>query len=304
MENTGKVLFADDSPQWYIASGAQWVGPMRAAEVYEKVLQGQILWTHLVWKPGMSAWQKICDAPTFQALVPKLSSGLSAEEGTKTGIRSAGAKGVRAGGKSTPPPAPAEGDANIWFLYYGDAQYGPFSQDEVEHHLAIGKIHPKVHAWCDGMDNWKTIDKLPEFKSALLAQKKLPPPAPPAARATASAANSRAKENRGAPRKPLVARIMMSDSRQVHTGVCRDISIGGMQVLTDATPGKVGDWLKMNVSTAGAKSSAKSAEKIDSFVAEGVIVRVLEDGRGFSFRFEGLNAAAKRAIENYVQSSG
>ena len=289
MENTGKVLFADDSPQWYIASGAQWVGPMTAADVYEKVIQGQIAWTHLVWKPGMSAWQKICDVPTFLALVPKP----VASESSKTGIKSPGAKGARAG-KATPPPAPVEAEARTWFLYYSDAQYGPFSQDEVEHYLSIGKIDSKAHAWCDGMDNWKPIEKLPEFKSALGAQKKLPPPAPPAVRA---AAKGRTKENRGAPRKPLVARIMMSDSRQVHTGVCRDISIGGMQVLTEVVPGKVGDWLKMNVSTVGGR-------KIESFVAEGVIVRVLEDGRGFSFRFEGLNAAAKRAIENYVQSSG
>jgi hypothetical protein len=34
-------------------------------------------------------------------------------------------------------------------------------------------------------------------------------------------------------------------------------------------------------------------------VAEGMVVRILEDGRGFSFRFEKLPENARKSIEKY-----
>jgi hypothetical protein len=84
----------------------------------------------------------------------------------------------------------------------------------------------------------------------------------------------------------------------VIVGVCRDISIGGMQVLTENIPGAAGTRLRMNISP----SSQESGRKIEPFVAEGIVVRILEDGRGFSFRFEKLPEPAKQAIEAYFES--
>lgn len=43
MENTGKVLFGDDVPQWYVALGDRWEGPMSASTVYQKVLNEEVL---------------------------------------------------------------------------------------------------------------------------------------------------------------------------------------------------------------------------------------------------------------------
>jgi UDP-N-acetylenolpyruvoylglucosamine reductase len=110
------------------------------------------------------------------------------------------------------------------------------------------------------------------------------------------------RERRHAPRRPLLARLMMTQGDLLITAMCRDISIGGMQVLTDKVPGPVGTHLKMNVSSTEGKTDVSvSGRKIEPFVAEGVIVRILEDGRGFSFRFDGLSANAKRAIETYIE---
>jgi hypothetical protein len=71
-----------------------------------------------------------------------------------------------------------------------------------------------------------------------------------------------------------------------------------MQVLTDQVPGPVGTKLKLNVSPAG------KGKKLDAFIAEGEIVRILEDGRGYSFRFTQLAPAARKSIESYIQSTG
>jgi hypothetical protein len=81
--------------------------------------------------------------------------------------------------------------------------------------------------------------------------------------------------------------------------MCRDISVGGMQVLTDQIPGVSGTRIRLNVSPVN-PSRSKASSAIEPFVAEGVIVRILEDGRGFSFRFEGLTDRAKKIIEKYI----
>ena len=67
-----------------------------------------------------------------------------------------------------------------------------------------------------------------------------------------------------------------------------------MQVLTDRIPGAVGSRLKLNVSPSGEKA-------VEPFVAEGVIVRILEDGRGFSFRLEQISDQARAAIQKYIE---
>ena len=41
---------------------------------------------------------------------------------------------------------------------------------------------------------------------------------------------------------------------------------------------------------------------LPSFVTEGEIVRVLEDGRGFSFRFNRLTDDARKAIQTYIEN--
>ena len=96
----------------------------------------------------------------------------------------------------------------------------------------------------------------------------------------------------------MVAQVLMSDEQTVIVGICRDISIGGVQVLADRSPAPVGSKLKMNISPSGDGSS----RDFQPFVAEGVVVRILEDERGFSFRFNRLSDAAKKSIEDYIES--
>lgn len=303
MENTGKVLFEDASPVWFIALGAKWVGPLAAADVYRKVSRQEISWAHYIWRKGMKDWQRICDVPAFQALVPGAPSRTMQEEvadrseefvrpGAVSGNRAAAAKPVvksvapkQASAKKAPPPAPPREDENseerIWYMHTNDTQYGPFSTGEIGAMVDNGKIHGRVYLWRDGMSGWERLEKLVQFTGKVKAS--------PAAEMKAN--------QRKAPRKPLVAKILLANDEDVVTAVCRDISVGGMQVLTDKIPGAVGEKIKMNVSPADAEKS-----KFRPFVAEGVIVRVLEDGRGFSFRFSRLTDAAKRSIESYVES--
>jgi hypothetical protein len=144
------------------------------------------------------------------------------------------------------------------------------------------------------MLNWERLEGISTFKEACAeAERAYRERKKGRAAEKAGPRGGVSAEQREHPRKPLVARITMANEDSVIVGVCRDISVGGMQVLTDRIPGVSGNRIKINVSPTGSSS-------FEPFVAEGVIVRILEDGRGFSFRFERINDQARRAIEGYV----
>jgi hypothetical protein len=249
--------------------------------IYQKVLKKEISWAHYVWRPGRPGWERICDVPEFQAAVPPLPAQNLRQEVKKAAL----------------PPAPKveEEKSGIWFLHDQDTQFGPFRKSEMIRFIQSRRVKGSVFAWRDGMSNWERLEKIETFREFFKlpeagSKKKVLPPAPP---------SSRKSEQRDTPRKPLVAKIMMAKGEEIVTAICRDISIGGLQVLTDRIPAPVGTSIRMNVSALGQKLGKT---KMEPFVAEGVIVRILEDGRGFSFRFERLTESAKRAIEAYINA--
>ncbi len=305
MENTGEILFSDEKPQWYIAMGDRWIGPLSATDVYEKILNQEITWAHYVWKEGQKDWERVCLVETFQAALPRAPSGnvkTEVKEASKP-VASGGGSGKKSGASKTAPSSTsgdekkkppaisekgsdgAKASQRTWFLYYNETQYGPFHEDEIVRFIEVGKATRKAFVWRDGMENWQRIDQVEPFAGPFRATKSRTPEPP----ATQS-------ENRDTPRQPLVAKILLSDDKTVVVGVCRDISIGGMQVLTDKLPGPVGMRIRFNVSPTG----TAAGQGIEPFVAQGVVVRVLEDRRGFSFRFDNLSDSAKRAIDRYV----
>jgi hypothetical protein len=290
MENTGKVLFAGEdaqTPQWFVALGKNWIGPLSAADVYEKVVNREITWAHFVWRKGQKEWQRLCEVPTFQSSVPAAPSETLKEAVSERSQELLANRRAKANFLPV-PPEPDENTQKIWFLYFNETQYGPFSKGEIESYLSAGKIHSRVYAWKDGMKGWERIEKLIAFQKTATAT---PAPPPPVEKS----------DLRKTPRKPMVAKILMANDEDVIVAVCRDISIGGMQVLTDRVPGAVGTKVKLNVSPAG--EGKEGAKTFKPFVAQGLIVRLLDDGRGFSFRFDKLTPAARASIEGYLEAA-
>lgn len=280
MENTRKVLFSsrENQPVWFVAMDAQkWIGPLSATEVVEKIESGELTWAHYGWRKEQGKWVRLCDIPAFGVAVP---------EEPPAPVRLS-----QATSKKAAPPAPPSQAEKQWFLYYSDSQFGPFPEHEIHRFLHIGKIHGGVHAWCEGMQGWEKLQGIEEFAESIEEGARARKSAKPAKPAKAEKI-----ERRKAPRAPLVARSIMAVGGQVFTGMCRDVSVGGMQVLTPEMEVEIGTRLKLNIST------PKGADGgIKAFVAEGVVVRRLEDGNGFSFRFDKLPAEGKKAIESYVK---
>lgn len=284
-ENTKDLLLkGDGEASWFLAEGEQYAGPLTLSEIYDRIVSTEITWAHYVWKAGWPGWKRICDTDEFKAAVP-MPPTVEPPKFSKPEVRTA-EKG-RAG---------REPQGKVWFLYCDQSQSGPFLLEEVDRLVRIGRISPRAHAWRDGMSNWERLEKLSEFNSAVAAgavKAAVPSKAEPA----------EPKDQRSAPRRPLIARVIMvadkpvDSSLPVSTAMCRDVSVGGMQVLTDRIPGAVGTKVRLNVSPTG------EDRRVPPFTSEGVIVRLLEDGRGFSFRFEKLGESARKIIEQYISEA-
>jgi c-di-GMP-binding flagellar brake protein YcgR len=128
------------------------------------------------------------------------------------------------------------------------------------------------------MKEWKILADIKEFEQVF---NELPP-------------IIQESDRRAFARKPFVARLFIQNNKKLFEGICRDISVGGMQILIDDFKGQVGDKISINVHPENSEHH---------FVASGVVVRILEGNSGFSFRFQGLSDEAKRAIEKYLQEN-
>ena len=254
MENTAKPVFNDDSAEFFLPKGEGFQGPFRPSEIHARLLAKELSWVDHCYREKDGVWTRIADHPVFRDLQP------SAPTPKPTAV---------------PPPFKGGLPSVKWFIFADEVQSGPFEAVEVKRLIATSQLSGAAFLWNESFSEWKPVGEVDEFREVMPEQK------------------SSGAERRAAPRKPLVAQVYVTNQKNVATAICRDVSVGGMQVLTDVIPGKPGETIRLNV-------LPPSASGLPAFVAEGVIVRVLEDGKGFSFRFTRISSEAKKAIEEYV----
>ena len=262
MENTQQNPFQPDLAEFHLVRGETSVGPFRPSEIHLQLIQKEIAWVDYCYRETEGQWLRICDHPVFRALQATPPS-------------------IPPPKKVVPPPSPLHRlpPELKWFVHQGDAQSGPYPESELKRWIRTGQVGADAFAWNDSLPDWVPVRAIPAFLDCL-------PPGEVQAQA-------RSSEKRSHPRKPLLARIYLTNQKELITGLCRDISVGGMQVLTDRLPGAVGDPIHLNV-------LPPADSGLSSFAARGVIVRTLEDGRGFSFRISDISPEAVRSIEGYI----
>jgi hypothetical protein len=272
MENTNSIHFADDKAEWFVSVGEKFRGPFKASEIYQQLQSHEVNWIDYVYREKEGKWIKLSDHPVFTTLIPEPPK-------PKPVIAPVAA----------PPPPPKMEEEIKWFLFQQEAQTGPYPTSELRRLISAGQVHENAFVWQEKFTDWKPFGEVAELKSAPKA------PSPPSAPGLHSSpkVDDQRKDKRTAPRKPLVAQIYVANQTALSTGICRDISVGGMQILTDRLPGGVGANVKLHV-------SPPADSGLSPFIAEGSIVRILEDQRGFSIRFSLISDEAKRSIESYI----
>jgi hypothetical protein len=265
MESATQNQFSQDEPVFFVSRGAESLqGPMRPSELLRMIEAREISWLDPCYREGESEWSRICDHSVFRVLGP-------------------GMPESKPRPRVVPPPLPREAllPKVSWFLFQNDSQSGPYPAPELFRMIRAGQVSEQAFVWQEAFADWVPVRDVPAFSSVFVQDRQK------------ESHGEKPSDRRASPRRPLVARIYLTNGKEVSSGMCRDISIGGMQVLTDAVPGKTGDQIRLNV-------MPPASTGLRPFVALGVIVRVLEDQKGFSFRFTEINEEAKQSIERYI----
>lgn len=253
--------------QWYYVEAGERKGPVELSELQGLIANSLLGADDYVWKKGFENWTRVEE-------VSELAIGEEEdveEEAQMPNIISSG---------STKLKDYLAEESSIFIKIGADrggseVEYGPYSIEVIKKLYAENRINEKTYIFVRGMSDWMMIGDIEDFSEIFEGT---PPPIEDADRR----ANSR---------KPFVARMYIENQKQVYVGVCRDISVGGMQVLVENIPAHIGDHISINVHPENTEHH---------FVAGGEVVRMLDGGQGFSFRFTELGEEAKEAIENYL----
>ena len=256
---------------WYYVQKGNRHGPVAVEVITSMVANAELKTDDFVWKKGFENWKKIKEVDELQ--------GQSAAANELPTFPAAPTPAPKSFNLSELSP-----EERVIYIRIGNdrgadaTDYGPFSVKQLKQLFKENRINGKTFIFATGMKEWKVLADFPEYQQIF---EELPP-------------EIKEADKRTALRKPFVARLFIQNNKKLFEGICRDISIGGMQILLDHFNGNAGDKITINV----------HPENSDyHFVASGVIVRMLEGQSGFSFRFHALTDEAKRAIEKYVQDN-
>lgn len=262
---------------WYYVQKGNRQGPVAVEVIMAMIAKQELRPEDFVWKKGFENWKKIKEVPELEAK-PELEPEPEMEP-------------------ETFPAAPVAKEEVKEFSFMGfdpnersifirigndrggaPSDYGPFDLKQLKQLFKENRINGKTFIFTTSMKEWKVLADVPDYQEFF---EELPPVI-------------KETDRRAGTRKPFIARLFVQNNKKLFEGICRDISIGGMQILVDDFKGQAGDKITVNV----------HPENTDyHFVAAGVVVRVLEGNAGFSFRFQSLNDEAQRAIEKYIQEN-
>lgn len=269
------------SDNWYYVLKGQRLGPVDVGVMANLIQDEQLGPEDYVWKKGFENWSKLADVPELQNM------GSIQVASTPVSMKVPDAiKEVKVPPKNESLPLIGQfhSDQRCIFVRIGvdrggvPAEYGPYNVDLMRRLYQENRINGRTQFFIqDQMKEWAFLADLPDFEEVFNDM-------PPVIQEV---------ERRKYVRKPLLARMFVQNNKKVYEGVCRDISVGGMQVLTDGFPGRAGDRISINVHPDNSDYH---------FTAAGQVVRLLEGHQGFSFRFDGLNNEALRAIEKYIEN--
>ncbi len=250
--------------QWYYVEGGERKGPVEMSTIHELISNSKLNDDDYVWKKGFENWTKVKDTEELhleEEVIEEELPGVIGEESYS--LRSL-----------------SNSESSIFIKIGADrgkqeVEYGPYSLEIIQKLFKENRINAKTFIFVRGMSDWTIMADFSDFSEIF---EDTPPPIEEA-------------DRRLNQRKPFIARMYIESNKQVYVGVCRDISVGGMQILVDNIPANIGESISINVHPENTEHH---------FVAGGNIVRLLDGGQGFSFRFTELGEEAKEAIQNYL----
>jgi hypothetical protein len=263
------------SNKWYYVDAGERKGPVEESFIQELISQNSLKEDDYVWRKGFENWVKIKEVGEFELL---------SDIAEATQVLNVHDISVEINKVESYSLGELAGQGNSIFIKIGsdrggqEVEYGPYSLEIIKKLFSENRVSPKTFIFIKGMNDWILLADFTDFSNIFNDD---PPPIED-------------DERRSNKRKPFIARMYIQNKREIYVGICRDISVGGMQVLVDHFPGKENERISINV----------HPENTDyHFVASGNIVRLLDGGQGFSFRFLELSSDSKGAITKYLENA-
>ena len=259
---------------WYYVLGQERIGPVEREEIEKLYRFGSLKEDSHVWRKGFAGWEKLGQVEDFSSLfdAPELPPEPNLPE---------------------PPKAPQEKREMVWDNLDPDAkvihikigydrgmeevEYGPYSLNQIKRAYGEKRINDKSYIFISGMKNWVLLGDSPIFSQL-----------------SSGRANITEQDRRKSVRKPVTVNVIFHNNEKIFDGICRDISIGGMQVLVGNFSACIGDSVTLNVHPDNSNHS---------FATQGKIVRLLDGGQGFSLRFFDLEPDAKKSLLSYIDQN-
>ncbi|MGB0453812.1 MAG: GYF domain-containing protein [Bacteriovoracaceae bacterium] len=273
--------------EWYYVQGKDRVGPVDEGELSALLSSGTLNEESYVWCKGYEDWQKL---HSISELAHLLTDSGSEEEVKEEEIQQPDIVEEEVENfpniierQSLDWESITQTDRKFHIKIGKDrglneeTEYGPYSLIQLKKMYDEGRINAKTYLFAESMENWSFLADIPVFEEIF---NELPPVISE-------------QERRSSVRKPFIARLLFHDGKEVYEGICRDISVGGLQVLASGLPCTVGDTVKLNVHPDNSGQC---------FTAEGEVVRRLDGDQGFSIRFNNLALEAKELIDSYVKA--
>ena len=265
---------------WFYVEGKERVGPISREEMLQMIDSGKLNSEYYVWKKGFDNWQKLID-------VPELSLATEADKTREITLPNFSAdesqQSKEDSDKSSFSWSHINENDSVFTIKVGldrsgdTTEYGPYSIKLMTELFKQNRINEKTYVFTPGMDEWTFLGDLPIYSQHFSSK-------PPVINE---------EDRRSHVRKPFVARMLFHDTNVVFEGVCRDISVGGMQVLVKGFPGRQGENISVNVHPDNSSFH---------FSADAEVVRILDGGQGISFRFKNLSPDARMTIEKFIST--
>ncbi|MCY4644124.1 MAG: GYF domain-containing protein [Bacteriovoracales bacterium] len=244
--------------QWFYVEDNEKVGPVGEEQIISFIKEGKLSGDSYVWTTGFENWKKLLEV---DSLKPYLHPEKEPDAFDWDSV---------------------DPEEKIFFIMIGkdrgaakETLYGPYSLEMLHKLYLENRINGHSWIWTAGLSNWKILGEIEIFERSF-------GDSPPEIDEI---------ERRSGPRRPFVARLFLHNNSRVFEGICRDISVGGMQILVAGFPAQLGEHLSFNV---------HPDNRDYHFVASGEVVRVLEGDQGLSLRFTDIGKEAKAIISKYV----
>jgi len=264
--------------QWFYFHNNKQEGPVTLSQLKDLIAQGRLNQTSYVWTNGFADWKPLKDVPEVMQEAQKKQVKL---EQTATETQEFSQAVVQQKAEPKLLLSSINPDEKCIYIKTGfdrggtPKEYGPYDLNMIKKLFQANRVNGRTLIYFPSLDCWRILAVFNDFEDIF---KELPP--------IIDESDRRRWE-----RKPFTARLFFTSDNQFYEGVCKDISLGGMQVLLYKFPGKVGDVIKLNVHPENADHQ---------FVAKAKIVRIAKSDGALSMEFVELSDNAKKSIQHYL----